>query len=153
MNTFNSTSAGGLSARPIREDLLQMDPPRLLGSICGACAVTMFPARDYCPACTCDVEPARVALAETGIVYSFTVVRQAPPGRITPYVLAYVDLSGGARVLAQVNAAPGQLEIGAVVKLQLRCVGTDGDQQLIGYVFVPQDETERPVLNHTAEIA
>jgi len=148
--SINTPLSSGANVRPIREGLMQMDPPRLLGSVCGACMVTMFPPRDFCPACASDAVPECVALPEAGTLYSYTVVRQAPPGRVTPYVLAYVDLPGGVRVLAQIDMDPGQIEIGTPVKLELRPIDMDGDQTLIGYVFVRQEELYSPLrMNQT----
>jgi uncharacterized OB-fold protein len=127
-----------VSPRPIREGLMQMDPPCLLGSRCSDCGTTMFPARGFCPGCASDAAPATVTLANTGVIYSYTVIHQAPPGRKTPYALAYVDLPEGVRVLAQVDAAPAHLAIGVKVILDIRPTGVDAGQTLIGYVFVPQ---------------
>jgi uncharacterized OB-fold protein len=125
------------ASRPLREGLLQTDPPRLLGSACRDCSTRMFPAREFCPACDSDDVETGVALATTGELYSFTVVRQAPAGRRTPYNLAYVDLEDGVRVMAQVDCDPEAMRIGMPVHLDIRCVGQQDGCDLIGYVFVP----------------
>jgi len=130
------------ASRPLREGLLQADPPRLLGSACRACSMRMFPARGFCPACDSDDVETGVALAATGALYSFTVVRQAPGGRPTPYNLAYVDLEDGVRVMAQVECAPEALRIGMPVRLDVRRVGRQDGCDLIGYVFVPTELPE-----------
>lgn len=134
--------AAAPTSRPLRDGLLQTDPPRLLGSVCRACSTRLFPARDFCPSCGSDDVEGGVPLATTGTVYSFTVVRQAPPGRETPYSLAYIDLADGVRVLAQVTGDPDALHIGAPVCLDIRTVARGDGYDLIGYVFVPGIETE-----------
>ncbi|MBK4720911.1 Zn-ribbon domain-containing OB-fold protein [Azospirillum sp. YIM DDC1] len=125
------------ASRPLRDGLLQTDPPRLLGSACRACSTRLFPARDFCPACGSDDVEGGVPLATAGTVYSFTVVRQAPPGRETPYSLAYIDLADGVRVMAQVTGDPDALRIDMPVQLDIRPVGRRDGCDLIGYVFVP----------------
>ncbi|MFC5061506.1 Zn-ribbon domain-containing OB-fold protein [Actinomycetospora atypica] len=53
-----------------------------------------------CATCGGELEPA--TFGPGGTVWSSTVVRIAVPGRTAPYVLAYVDLDDGPRVLAHV---------------------------------------------------
>ena len=124
---------------PLREGLLQRDPPRLLGSRCGACGTRLFPARTFCPACDSEAPPADVVLAPEGSVFSFTTVRQAPGHRPVPYTLAYVDLDDGVRVLAQLDPAPGDMDdavhIGQRVRLLLRNVVPPPGEPRLGYAF------------------
>jgi scaffold protein (connect acetoacetyl-CoA thiolase and HMG-CoA synthase) len=102
-----------------RPDVFEADPPALLGSSCTRCGGRAFPARDVCPACGAVDAAESVRLSREGVVYSFTVVRQAPPGLATPYVLAYVDLPADAvRVMARVEAE--DVEIGLPVRLVAR---------------------------------
>jgi len=131
--------------RPIREGLMQMEPPRLIGTRCSECGTVTFPAREFCPACDSEILPARIPLSESGIIYSYTVVYQAPPGRKTPYVLAYVDLESGVRVLAQIDTDPQQLAIGSAVTLDIRAVGHENGHPLIGYVFVPKRNAKEAI--------
>ena len=123
------------SPRPVRDGLFQFDPPQLLGSRCSACGTAAFPARDFCPKCAADGPHQAVALSPRGTVFSYTVVHQAPAGRPTPYVLAYVDLPDQVRVMAQVDAPPGVMRIGMPVRLVLKPVGEDGGVPVIGYAF------------------
>jgi uncharacterized OB-fold protein len=102
-----------------RPDVFEADPPALLGSSCTRCGGRAFPPRDVCPACGAVDAAEPVRLSRTGVVYSFTVVRQAPPGLATPYVLAYVDLpEDEVRVMGRVDAA--DVEIGLPVRLVSR---------------------------------
>lgn len=120
--------------RAIREGLLQFDPPRLLGSRCNACGAAIFPAKDFCPSCRADGS-APLALSPEGTVFSYTVVHQAPGGRPTPYVLAYVDLADGVRVLAQLEHLEADVRVGMPVSLKLKQVHSEEGVPVIGYVF------------------
>lgn len=137
MSTPVTTALDNL--RPLREGLLQLNPPRLLGSRCTHCRTVSFPSREFCPACSSGTAPIPTALSPAGTVYSHTTVFQAPAGRKTPYTLAYVDLDDGVRVLAQVDSPAGQIAIGDRVRLALRPVTGDDGESLVGYVFLPQD--------------
>ena len=128
----------GVNARPLREGLLQLDPPRLLGSRCEACGAVQFPAREFCPACRAADAQVQVTLSDRGIVFSYTVVHQSPSGR-TPYVLAYVDLADGVRVMAQLEDLEGEPGIGLPVKLGLKQLRVEDGVPIIGYVFVSGD--------------
>ena len=146
-----SDSAGPPAPQAFRPGLMQLDPPRLLGSRCTACGTAGFPARPFCPHCRATDGITGVVLSPQGRVHSFTVVRQAPPGVEVPYVLAYVDLDDGVRVMAQV-AAPGPgpsdgrgVEIGTPVRLELAPVATAGqEEELMGYRFTTCAATEVP---------
>jgi uncharacterized OB-fold protein len=128
----------------LREDLLQFDPPRLMGSRCEACGTAQFPARDFCPACRADCAQIRLLLSEHGTVFSYTVVHQSPIGR-TPYVLAYVDLVDEVRVLARLEDLEGELRIGMPVQLRLQQVRVDDGIPVIGYVFMAAAAPQREV--------
>jgi uncharacterized OB-fold protein len=136
--TTSPTAPPSATARPFREGLLRLEPPRLLGSRCAACATTAFPPRDFCPACRAVEGLERAELAAEGRVHSFTVVRQAPPGVEVPYVLAWVDLPADrVRLMSTVvGVAPEDVELGLPVELELTAFGTAEDgAELIGYRF------------------
>src|SRR4051812_40321210 len=123
--------------KSFRPDVFRADPPTLLGSICAACSRKAFPPRDVCPWCNAAVDEAvPVALSAQGEVYSFTIVRQAPPGLPVPYVLAYVDLlDDDVRVMARVEGVePEALEIGTPVVLGARADERSADDAAM-FVF------------------
>ena len=71
---------------------------------CGACGVLRHRPRAVCPACLSGQVSYEQASGR-GTVHTFTVTHQnqAPPFRgFTPYVLAYVELEEGPRVLTNV---------------------------------------------------
>jgi len=129
--------------KPIREGLFQIDPPRLLGSQCPACRTKVYPAKGFCPQCDGDgaERPHVVPLSPEGVVFAYTVIHQAPAGRKTPYVLAYVDLDDEVRVLAQIHAPHTDIRIGQRVALALCAVGTEDGKPVIGYAFVLVDQS------------
>lgn len=135
-STENSPSAPR-RARPFREGLLALEPPRLLGARCTACGAASFPARTFCPSCrTGAVEPAE--LSPDGRVHSFTVVRQAPAGVEVPYTLAWVDLPADrVRLMAQVvGVTPEAVALEMAVTLELTSFDTAEDgTELVGYRF------------------
>jgi uncharacterized OB-fold protein len=130
-----------MAAVSFRPDVFESDPPALLGSLCASCARKAFPPRDVCPSCGAldRARPAR--LSARGVIYSFTIVRQAPPGLATPYVLAYVDLpEDEVRVLSRIEGlAPEDVEIGLPVRLVTRV--DERDQALM---FAFEYDEERP---------
>jgi uncharacterized protein len=131
-----------LARRPVRDGLFDVEPLRLIGSACRTCSARTFPARAFCPACDSDdIEPA-VALVSTGRLYSFAIVRQAPPGQPTPYTLGYVDLDDDVRVMAQIDGDPTALRIGMKMALSLRVTGHQDGAELVLYGFEPEIKLE-----------
>ena len=70
---------------------------------CDRCAGYIWYPRLYCPACAAtDVSWHEVS--GRGSVYSFTVIRKGagPFASVSPYVLAYVELAEGPRLLTNI---------------------------------------------------
>lgn len=133
-------------ARPFRDGLLRLDPPRLLGSRCPACGTTAFPPRTFCPGCRAVDGLEETELGVEGRVHSFTVVRQAPPGVEVPYVLAQIDLpADDVRLMARVvGVAPAEVVLDMPVTLDLAPVGTAEDGAvLVGHRFTAAAEVAR----------
>lgn len=88
----------------------------LVGSRCGACGTASAPAVPRCPACGRATEattfPAR------GRVWSSTVVRAATgPDEVVPYVVSYVDVEDGPRVLTRMEGDEAlPLDAGVVLR-------------------------------------
>lgn len=70
---------------------------RLQGSRCG-CGFATAPAVPRCPACGRPANPA--TFPASGRVWSSTVVRAAA-GDVVPYVVTYVDVVDGPRILTR----------------------------------------------------
>ena len=80
---------------------------RLMLQRCDTCGTIIWYPRSFCPDCggrTTSWEEA----AGTGTVYSFTVTRrgQGPWRDVGPYVMAYVELDEGPRMLTNVVDCP-----------------------------------------------
>jgi len=86
---------------------------RLSYQVCRACGQVVFHPRRHCTCCTSgDLEWRDSAGA--GTVYTFTVIRQnGHPffrARI-PYVIGFIDLDEGFRMLAEIAADPQALQV------------------------------------------
>ncbi|MDR7482374.1 MAG: Zn-ribbon domain-containing OB-fold protein [Armatimonadota bacterium] len=115
---------------PLRPGLFVPDEGgrlRLAGSRCPRCGACYFPRRLVCARCLAtDLEV--VGLSSRGTVYTYTVVHQSTPEFPTPYVLAYVDLPDGVRVLAPLaDIDPSDVRIGAPVDLRVEPVRATSD--------------------------
>ncbi len=90
---------------------------RLILPRCNSCGGFIWYPRTFCPDChTIGVE--WVDASGRGTVYSFTVNQrgQGPWADHSPYVIAYVQLDEGPRVLTNiVGADPDQIRVGDAV--------------------------------------
>lgn len=85
---------------------------------CGDCAAVIWYPRGMCSQCG-SFGLIWFTASGRGAVYSFTVVRRAagPFGAAVPYVVAYVELAEGPRVLTNiVDCDPGLVRIGQPVR-------------------------------------
>lgn len=108
---------------------------RLTYQVCRRCGGVVFYPRGHCTHCTSLDLDLRTSTGK-GTVYSFTVIRQHghPFFRSrVPYVVAFIDLDEGFRMLAEVQAPdPSGVRIGQRVEVRWE----DGDEVRIP-VFVP----------------
>jgi scaffold protein (connect acetoacetyl-CoA thiolase and HMG-CoA synthase) len=124
-----STSAAEPTDTPVRAGILQLDPPALLAGRCAACGELRFPATSLCAECGGErIES--VALAGEGSLYTFSIVRMAPPGYggKVPYAVGVVELPDGIRVTATILAEDlDRLAVGDAVTFELLTLpGPDG---------------------------
>lgn len=101
----------------------------LLIPTCGECSTTSWPPRPFCPCCGAGRAPALVPSAGAGTIYSYTVVRKARGDfrELVPYVVAYVELDEGPRLLTNiVDADPEDVRIGRRAELVFDEPGEDG---------------------------
>jgi hypothetical protein len=93
---------------------------------CRSCATLRYYPRALCPRCL-SAETDWVRLSGRGSVYSYTVTyqTQAPGFRERlPYVVAYVELDEGPRVLSNiVDCVPDAVHIGMAVEVVFDDVG------------------------------
>ncbi len=131
---------------PLRPGMFRMpeasgDPPRLVGSRCRACGELFAARRAYCAYCS-SPEMEEVVLATTGVVRTFTIVRQQPPGSVMvpPYVIASVRLDDGVGVQSLLTGVdPEKVRIDMLVEICLKAVKQDeAGNDLVATFFRPR---------------
>lgn len=110
---------------------------RLLARRCERTGRAYLYPRERVPGTLSD-DTTWVELSGAGTIYTYTVVRQAAARAFrdrVPYVLALIDLDEGARMMANVEADPDEVNIGQRVHVAWR---EEGDMTLP--VFVPDGD-------------
>ena len=86
------------------------------GYTCPNCKWSDLRETKFCPRCHAPVNetmfPAR------GRIANFTVIRYPPQGfeSQAPYVVAFVDIENGPRVIGRVTASPDDVQVGETVE-------------------------------------
>lgn len=109
---------------------------RLVLPRCVQCGYLIWYPRRFCPACA-STDVTWEEVSGRGTVYSFTVMRRGagPYADAAPYVIAYVELEEGPRVLTNVvGVQPDQVEVGQAVQVVFDPAG-DGEAL---YRFAPR---------------
>lgn len=94
---------------------------QLIMQRCQSCGAFVWCPRPHCPECGSD-RLEWTPLSGRGTVYSFAVIREVVGGskafeREIPYVVAWIDLEEGARIVSNVIGCPiEQVEIGMPVE-------------------------------------
>lgn len=96
---------------------------RIAGFACTECGHPLPVAGPWCPRCQSDLEPRE--FGPGGRVWSSTVFRVPLQDRRPPWVLVWVDLDDGPRVLAHVDGPAERLPIGT--RTELIGVSATGD--------------------------
>lgn len=108
---------------------------RLLGGRCKSCGSIVYPYRQACPYCGQEnLEP--LELPKRGKVITYTVIRNPPKGfeGQEPYVIAVVELEGGARVLTQLtDVKPEEVKVGMEVEMVFRKYREQSSSGIIEY--------------------
>jgi uncharacterized protein len=92
---------------------------RLVLARCDACGTAIWYPKTYCPDCGGLAVSWRRA-SGLGTIYSFTVVHRTPGpfAAAVPFVIAYVELDEGPRVLTNiVGCDPDEVSIGQAVRV------------------------------------
>ena len=117
----------------------------LQGTRCPICGRIYFPSRSLCPHCRRasigKMEPYK--LSREGVVYSFSIIQEAPEcnDTIKPYAVAMIKTTDGVMISSQLTDVDlGKIEIGMPVRAVLRKLNEDGPSGVIhyGYKFVPK---------------
>jgi uncharacterized OB-fold protein len=92
----------------------------LMGTTCLACGARSFPPRADCPDCMSpDFRFAEIS--GRGVIHTFTRIAAAPTGfeRMTPYVIAVVDLEDGGRALGWIGETIDEADVAIGMPVQL----------------------------------
>ncbi len=103
-----------------------------VGSRCADCGAHYFPVREACAGCH-GLNLETVPLSKRGVLYTFSLVRQSTPAFKVPYILGYVDLPEGVRVMAQIDVPEDEVAIG--MELEMELAEWDTEAGTIGYRF------------------
>jgi uncharacterized OB-fold protein len=112
--------------------------PTLIGSQCEVCGDIRFPRAPACPKCHASSERLKPrALARSGELATCSRVERGPAGIPAPYLVGYVALKDGPRVLARVSAdtLDASALIGGRCTLEIGTLSETGDGPLQGYRF------------------
>jgi uncharacterized OB-fold protein len=96
---------------------------KILATECKGCAIEYLPPRVYCERCFADLSDSWHAVAPSGVVEAFTVMRRGLDGKTLekPEVRAVVRMGKGTGALIhRVLAPPGKVEAGSKVKVVLK---------------------------------
>jgi uncharacterized OB-fold protein len=91
----------------------------LVYNYCRDCQQVIFYPRAHCTGCLSGAVETRVSRG-LGVVYSYTVIRRNPDPAFSdevPYVLAFVDLEEGFRLLTRLVAEPSEVSVGQQVEV------------------------------------
>ena len=87
--------------------------------VCDACGHHIWYPRSWCPVCQGE-SVTWTTVSGRGTVYARTILRKSMWRDATPFVVAYVELDEGPRVLTNVIADdPASVEVGAAVEAVL----------------------------------
>jgi uncharacterized OB-fold protein len=93
---------------------------RLLYQVCLACGDIVFYPRRHCTGCMSGELDWRES-AGRGTIYTFTVIRQHGQPYFKeriPYVVGFIDLDEGFRMLAEIKADPAAIRVAQRVALE-----------------------------------
>lgn len=109
----------------------------LVASKCNKCGVYFFPKRHICPNCFEEGTLEDKYLSNEASIYTYCVVRAAPVGFDSPYILGYVDLPEGIRIFTMIETDNmDDLKIGARVRLIAGKIRRDENgEDVMGYKF------------------
>jgi uncharacterized OB-fold protein len=115
-------------------------PERYLmqGNKCETCGTAFFPARKLCPNCRRKGKLVPEKMPHSGKIITFTEVFSAPYGfeMETPYFIAIIKLSNGAKILSQVvDSKKEKIKIGTEVKRVFRKISDIDPEGPIAYGY------------------
>lgn len=104
------------AARPFWD---AVEDGRLLLERCSGCQAVIWYPRGFCPRCG-STATQWIEASGLGTVYTYTVARRSfgAWASVTPYVIAYIELAEGPRILSNVaDVPPDEVRIGMPVEV------------------------------------
>jgi hypothetical protein len=144
--TTSEEQGSGAPRVAIREgllagDLAKPETVRLCGTRCAACGEVSLGRNPICPNCGGD-RVAEVALARDGVLWTYTVVRNRPPGDykgkdpFVPFGLGLVELPDGIRVLSPLEVEIEALRIGMMLRFRAHVQHRDAaGRDVVAFTF------------------
>lgn len=132
------------AAPPIRDFIKRDDAgaPYISGSQCEACGYTYIGERSHCAQCYARDQMKPVRIAETGKLYSWSIVHRSFPGAETPFIDVIVDLEDGSHIkgiLKNVAPDPEKIPFDLPVRIKFDEVIPIGQTEpYLAYHFVPE---------------
>ena len=129
MSTAPITDLPAFPAEPTLEDAPFWEAAaegRLVLPRCRSCGTVIWYPRPFCPECRTTSGVEWISASGRGTVYSFTVSHRGmgPYSQHAPYVVAYVELEEGPRVLTNIVGADlDALRIGDAVEVVFQPAG------------------------------
>jgi uncharacterized OB-fold protein len=126
-----SDKGGGFLADPRPQIVFDGDAYRVAGGRCVRRAHALLKEFARCPRCGSPVEPA--TFGPDGTTWATTRVHvPGYAGEEVPYVLAYVDLNDGPRILLRLTNAPDGAAVGDRVRLGALTTSGNPTGEVIG---------------------
>jgi uncharacterized OB-fold protein len=138
-----------MASVPVAEGIFTWpsDEPQLIGSRCGACGITTFPAQDSCPRCA-STEMGEQLLSRCGRLWAWTTQDFPPPSppyagptgkAFVPFAVGYVELPGEVKVETRLTENdPEALDIGMEMELVVVPFRTDDEgNEVVTFAFAP----------------
>ncbi|MWA03271.1 benzoylsuccinyl-CoA thiolase [Actinomadura sp. LD22] len=116
------------------------EDPALVGQKCRACGKVAFPRKRVCPGCFGESLDDHV-LSTTGVLHTFTCTHVGAPHLPSPYLLGFVDVPEGVRLLSLLtDCDPWEevLRVGMPMEMVMRPLMRDASgEDLYTYKFRP----------------
>lgn len=140
-----------MSKQPVAAGILTWpaDEPQLIGSTCGSCGATTFPAQEHCPRCGLP-DMGGVRLPRRGRLVSWTTQEFLPKepyaggeseDTFTPFGVGLVQLGDQVRVEARLTTGdPDELRFDMEVELVVVPFRVDDDgTEIVTFAFAPAE--------------
>ncbi len=131
---------------PVRDgllagDLRRLDGVRLAGTRCHSCGEVSLGQNQVCLNCGGD-QVSHVSLSDRGMLWSYTIVRNRPPGDykgpdpFKPFGIGLVELPDGIRVMSPLDVEISDVQIGMPLQFRAFVQHVDAEHhEVIAFKF------------------